>query len=134
MSLADMYLASSTPSLPGLVLQVTQLVDSYMLWVGISDGGPDDIERVASQGSLCKDWAVAMPPRPPAKEASGTSLFRPASSDVALSMAQRLARRFKKQIFLSVDMPAAIVGFGQGQMLLLDAERGIIERLKELES
>ena len=43
------------------------------------------------------------------------------------------ARRFKKQIFLSVDFPAAAVGFGQGQELLLDAERGLVEALKELE-
>lgn len=58
------YLASKTPGLPALVLQVTQLVDSYMVWVGISDGGPEAKERTVAQGQLCRDWAVAMPPRP----------------------------------------------------------------------
>lgn len=58
------YLAPKTPGLPALVLQVTQLVDSYMVWVGISDGGPEVKERTAAQGQLCRDWAVAMPPRP----------------------------------------------------------------------
>lgn len=43
------------------------------------------------------------------------------------------AKRFKKQIFLSVDLPAAVVGFGQGEALLLEIERGIIATLKELE-
>lgn len=44
------------------------------------------------------------------------------------------AKRFKKQIFLSVDLPASIVGFGQGRQLLLEAERGIVETLKGLEN
>jgi hypothetical protein len=105
------YLAASKPSLPGLVLQVTQLVDSYMLWIGIATGGPEDKEGAVAQGSLCKDWAVAMPPREvsrvtgrgrgfgamidfhvnqPSTVASATSLFRTVGSDVALGMAQRL--------------------------------------------
>ena len=63
-AISTRYLAPSKAALPGLVLQVTQLVDSYMLWVGISEGGPEDKEQVVAQGNLCKDWAVAMPPRP----------------------------------------------------------------------
>jgi proteasome assembly chaperone 4 len=56
------------------------------------------------------------------------------SAEMTDNLKSRLsARRFKKQIFLSVDIPAAVVGFGQGQELLLDAERGLVEALKELE-
>lgn len=44
-----------------------------------------------------------------------------------------LAKRFKKQMFLSVDIPPAALGFGQGLGLLLDAERGIVDTLQGLE-
>ncbi|KAG1849321.1 hypothetical protein C8R48DRAFT_729170 [Suillus tomentosus] len=46
---------------------------------------------------LCKDWACAMP-APPGH-----------AFDVSFSMAQRLARRFHRQIFLSVDVVDHVV-------------------------
>lgn len=90
------------------------------------------------------------PDNQPGMESNATSLFRSASSDNAFPMAQRLgmsflglslsaakvdtaAKRFRKQIFLSVDLPASVVGFGQGQELVFEAERGIVEALKALE-
>ncbi|KAH6914369.1 hypothetical protein BKA70DRAFT_1095475 [Coprinopsis sp. MPI-PUGE-AT-0042] len=118
-SVSTTFLESRKPTLPSLVLQVTSLVDSYMLWVGVCDGTAESKERAIIQGSLCKDWAVAMPPRIPGTEANATSLFRSANTDNALPMAQRLA---------------SVIGFGQGQQLLLEAERGIVETLKGLEN
>jgi len=57
-------LDSSDPSLPSLALQVTQLVDTYMLWIGAVDTNVDGAgEKAVLNGSLCKDWACAMPPR-----------------------------------------------------------------------
>jgi len=57
------YIPSSDPCLPSLALQVTKLVDSYMLWVGtIEDNTGEDVEQAPLQGSLCRDWAFAMPP------------------------------------------------------------------------
>ena len=58
-------LQTSDPSLPSLVLQITQLVDTYMLWIGIADGdaGVGDTEKAVLHGHLCNDWACAMPPR-----------------------------------------------------------------------
>ncbi|KAG2016147.1 hypothetical protein CC2G_009344 [Coprinopsis cinerea AmutBmut pab1-1] len=132
-SVSTIFLESRKPTLPSLVLQVTRLVGSYMLWIGVHDGTAESKEQAVKQGSLCKDWAVAMPPRAPGMGANATSLFRSASSDNAFPMAQRLAKRFQKQIFLSVDLPASVVGFGQGPELVLEAERGIVETLKELE-
>ena len=38
--------------LPLLVVQVTELVDTYMIWVGVKGAEPH----------LAKDWACAMPP------------------------------------------------------------------------
>ncbi|EAU91029.1 hypothetical protein CC1G_03197 [Coprinopsis cinerea okayama7 len=114
-SVSTIFLESRKPTLPSLVLQVTRLVGSYMLWIGVHDGTAESKEQAVKQGSLCKDWAVAMPPRAPGMGANATSLFRSASSDNAFPMAQRL------------------VGFGQGPELVLEAERGIVETLKELE-
>lgn len=44
------------------------------------------------------------------------------------------ARRFKKQIFLSVDVLPVYLGMGQGPALLFEIEKGIVVRLKELEN
>ncbi|KAF4620635.1 hypothetical protein D9613_000436 [Agrocybe pediades] len=125
----------SDPSLPPLVLQITQMVDTYMLWIGAADGNanPVDGEKAVLNGNLCKDWACAMPPRTAGAPSSATSLFRASSSDVALPMAQRLAKRFRKQIFLSVDIPISFMTMGQGQQLVFEAEKGIVATLKEIE-
>ena len=101
---------------PPIVVQVTELVDSYMIWVGVDDVGGTAEDAVA-RGRLAKDWACAMP------HGGGTSLFRSGDSDSALGMAQRLARRFGKQIFLAVD-----VG-GEGR-LTVEAEKCIVRILK----
>lgn len=44
------------------------------------------------------------------------------------------ARRFKKQIFLSIDVPSSIQSVGMGPALLMQVERGIVATLKEIES
>ena len=49
-------------SLPAIVVQVTALVDSYMLWVGTTGRRPEDSQRAPAEGNLCRDWACAMPP------------------------------------------------------------------------
>ncbi|KAH9935531.1 uncharacterized protein B0H18DRAFT_976134 [Fomitopsis serialis] len=123
------------PTLPALAIQVTRLLDSYMLWIGTTDETAEDVHSAPLQGHLARDWACAMPVRnlsantPPA----ATSLYRSSSSDAALSMSQRLARRFKKQIFLSIDLPPVFDSMGQGQKLVLAVERAVVETLRELE-
>ncbi|KAL4266394.1 Proteasome assembly chaperone 3 [Pleurotus pulmonarius] len=113
------HLPPSDPSLPALALQVTQLVDSYL------------------QGNLSRDWACAMPPRLGGSYSSdavpATSLYRSSSSEVALPMAQRLAKRFRKQIFLSVDVPPAILSMSPSHKLLFAVEKGIVGALKDIE-
>ena len=49
-------------SLPAIVIQVTSLVNSYMVWIGTTDRRPEDIQKVPLEGNLCRDWACAMPP------------------------------------------------------------------------
>jgi hypothetical protein len=62
-SVETKYFPSSGASFPALALQVTCLVDSYMLWIGVTE---EELEEKASdailQGHLGKDWAVSMPP------------------------------------------------------------------------
>ncbi|KAH7911983.1 hypothetical protein BJ138DRAFT_1084495 [Hygrophoropsis aurantiaca] len=121
----------SDPSLPALALRITSLVDSYMLWVGVTDQPAENIENAPPSGSLCKDWACAMPVAHNSSQVGpATSLFHSSSSDIAFSMAQRLARRFRKQIFLSIDIPTTFQTASQGSRLMLDAEKGIVDALK----
>ena len=44
------------------------------------------------------------------------------------------ARRFKKQIFLSVDVPAAFATLGDGPKVVLAAEKAVVQTLQELEA
>lgn len=123
------HVPSADMGLPPLAVQVTKLVGSYMLWVGVSDGGPEDVEQAPLKGNLARDWACAMPAIN--VPATATSLYRSSSSDAALGMSQRLARRFKKQIFLSIDVPPAFNSMGQGSRLVLEVERALVSILKE---
>lgn len=84
-----------------LVVQITSLVEGYMVWVGLVD--EDDVI-----GNLCKDWAVAMPASEVAvldtygflqsQNGTATSLCRSGGSDAALAMAQRLGGAQEMQI------------------------------------
>ncbi|KAI9442497.1 hypothetical protein H4582DRAFT_2073051 [Lactarius indigo] len=124
-SVETKYFPSSRPSSPALVVQVTCLADSYMVWVGATEEPEENAERATLQGQLGKDWVVAMPPWK-TLPATGTQLLRSSNSDVALSIATRLARRYEKQIFLSVDVP-------EDSGLLLEAEKAVFGRLKDIE-
>ncbi|KAE9411291.1 hypothetical protein BT96DRAFT_983062 [Gymnopus androsaceus JB14] len=119
------YIPSDNPSIPAFAFQITQLVDSYMLWVAPTDLFEGDVERAPLQGNLCRDWACAMPPKGATTQAT-TSIFRTSNADASLSMAQRLARRFGKQVFLSID----IQSYAGKPEILLAMEKGILERLK----
>ncbi|EMD37333.1 hypothetical protein CERSUDRAFT_83108 [Gelatoporia subvermispora B] len=137
------YVPPTEPSLPALAVRTTQLVDSYMLWIGTADVPPEEVNNAPSQGCLSKDWACAMPARDVSahrhREAFEEqnpwpcALYRTPSSDAALSMAQRLARRFKKQIFLSIDVPPSIQTLGEAPKLLLAVERAALTALKDAE-
>lgn len=170
----------SSPSSPALVVQVTELVGSYMVWAGTCDeipgaeseqatsgdsqqrakdpalasGGPssllleDSAENVelmesrkvkgihpkvlavARQGRLTKDWACAMPSLNTLTPGAATSLYRSSESDAALSMAQRLAKRWKKQIILSIDIPQK---FENASRVTLEAEKRIGMSLNKVE-
>lgn len=54
------YIAPNDHGLPALALQVTCLVNSYMLWIGATQ--EEDAEKALAAGRLAGDWACAMPP------------------------------------------------------------------------
>ncbi|KAF8270281.1 hypothetical protein EI94DRAFT_1571848 [Lactarius quietus] len=119
------YFPSSRPSAPALVVQVTCLADSYMVWVGVTEEPEEKAGSATLQGHLGKDWVVAMPPWK-SLPATGTQLLRSSSSDVALSIATRLARRYGKQIFLSVDA-------AEDSGVMLEVEKAVFGTLKDIE-
>ncbi|KAI0744059.1 hypothetical protein C8Q80DRAFT_1184818 [Daedaleopsis nitida] len=155
------YIPPAEMAVPALAVQITRLVDTYMLWVGTTDVEEKDVHNAPSQGCLGRDWACAMPSKDTVSSAvltlivrqlnfctvahlrwpwlkssipgAATSLYRSSSSDAALSMSQRLARRFKKQIFLSIDMPPSLGSTGQEGKLLLAIERGVGDILRSYE-
>ncbi|KAG8753383.1 hypothetical protein FRC12_011562 [Ceratobasidium sp. 428] len=103
-------------------------------------GGPDQAVEVDTVGSfvaqvmqgglVAKDWACAMPSRQSPSQTLGTSLFRSGDSDESLAISQRLARRFQKQILLSLDVPIGVKSSGQTSFFLLQVEKHLLETLK----
>ena len=87
---------SADGTLPAIAVEITEMVDSYMVWIGVP--GEEQL------GNLCSDWACAMPASSSCsvqvkgiltqriQDGSGTPLFRSSKSDLALSMAQRLGK------------------------------------------
>ena len=55
------YAPPLDPTLPALALQVTRLLDSYMLWIGTTEEQAEDVRNAPLQGHLARDWACAMP-------------------------------------------------------------------------
>jgi proteasome assembly chaperone 4 len=95
-SIYTKYVAPSKPGGRGLAVQVIELVDSYMIWVGEVEGGPEEVGKAMVGGRLCRDWACGLP-------GIGTRLAGGGES-IAIGMAQRLASRFGKMVYVSVDV------------------------------
>lgn len=56
------YIEPAEPGLPALAVQIMRLVDSYMIWVGITEETAETVADAPRGGMLCRDWACAMPP------------------------------------------------------------------------
>lgn len=61
-SVRTRYIAPAEASLPALGVHITRLVDSYMVWVGVTGETAETVEDAPRSGSLCRDWACGMPP------------------------------------------------------------------------
>ncbi|KAF8608795.1 hypothetical protein BDV93DRAFT_602686 [Ceratobasidium sp. AG-I] len=123
--------------------------DSALAMFPPASGGPlsDDVENETSQawesksielfvaqvmqgGLVAKDWACAMPSKQVSLPVLGTSIFRTGDSDESLAISQRLARRFQKQILLSLDIPVGVRSSGQTSFFLLQVEKHLLMTLK----
>lgn len=103
------YLAPEDPTQPGLAMEVIELVDSYMIWIGVAESA-EKVGEASLAGRLAGDWACGMPPQRAGVPGVGTRLFRSERNDGALSMAQRLAVRVGRQVFVCVDVPGEVMG------------------------
>jgi proteasome assembly chaperone 4 len=104
------YVAPSRPGGRGLAVQVIELVDSYMIWVGGAEGGPEEVGRAMEKGRLCRDWGCGV-------GGAGTRLAGGGDGD-GVGVASRLALRLGKVVYVSMDVSGGEVG---------DAERGVVE-------
>lgn len=52
--------------IPGIIVQVIQGVESYLVWAGITnvtpnrDDDPEELDRIVKHGRLGNDWACSM--------------------------------------------------------------------------
>lgn len=119
-------------------------VTSRMIWVGTADRDGQPASR-----RLGSDWACAMPSKMASAPVAGATLLSSSSSAAggpgtnqrAVNMAQRLARRFNQQIFLSLDLPSDFAGGSAAAMsdpytakALLSLEGELVKILKAAEA
>ncbi|WWD17466.1 hypothetical protein CI109_101907 [Kwoniella shandongensis] len=104
-------LPSPLPSFPSFQFQLTRLTSTLMIWVG---AGPptqpgEEVPTVGGgEKKLAGDWSVAMPSRGNIP-VTATPILRSGTSDIALPMSQRLARKFpSNQIHLSLSLPPSL--------------------------
>ncbi|CEL60967.1 hypothetical protein RSOLAG1IB_04206 [Rhizoctonia solani AG-1 IB] len=92
------------------------------------------IAQAMQAGSMAKDFSCAMSTTQVSTPALGVPIFRSRDSDESLAVSQRLARRFKKQIFLSLDIPSLIKTSGQTSYFMSQVEKHLLTTLKLFES
>ncbi|CAK9786443.1 hypothetical protein CC85DRAFT_287080 [Cutaneotrichosporon oleaginosum] len=91
------------PGAPAFTFHLTRLTDTLFVWAGAAERAEEEPKR-----TLAQEWAVAMPSRG-SIPATATPVFRQGAGDMALPMAQRLAKRFpSNQIHLSLSLPASL--------------------------
>ncbi|KAH8923753.1 hypothetical protein BT69DRAFT_1281178 [Atractiella rhizophila] len=94
--------------------------------------------------SPSKHWTDAHPPRIAAEwscgvpergtiPASSTLIFKPpnGSGDWTTTVSQRLARRFKTQIHLSLDVPQQMMDGPGSEKVVLEIEKQLVKDLQE---
>ncbi|KAJ7647143.1 hypothetical protein FB45DRAFT_733585 [Roridomyces roridus] len=60
-SVKTVFHAGRDASEPGIVVQITTLRGSYMIWAGTWAGSEEDKEKALAAGHLGRDWACGMP-------------------------------------------------------------------------
>ncbi|ODO08904.1 hypothetical protein L198_00643 [Cryptococcus wingfieldii CBS 7118] len=132
------HLPSPFPSAPSFNFHLTLLTSTLFIWagsgpasdsegpgslpgggIGLEESGAGEVEgeaqgagkRLEGEGverRLAGDWAVAMPARGNIP-VTATRLFRSGSTDIALPMSQRLAKKFPAhQVHLSLSLPPSL--------------------------
>ncbi|KAJ7091195.1 hypothetical protein C8R44DRAFT_546031, partial [Mycena epipterygia] len=61
-SVKTQYFAGRDASEAAMVVEITVLQGSYMIWAGTTAVGEDEKGQAVEGGRLARDWAVAMPP------------------------------------------------------------------------
>jgi len=111
-------------TLPQLYFQLIQLDATLLVWVSSANARENT--------HLADAWACAIPSPNPAIPTAATSLYRSSHSDAAPTLAARLARRFKCQTFVSLDLGSSMTAFINPNELSQHLEKSLIAWLKEV--
>ncbi|KAI9639594.1 uncharacterized protein MKK02DRAFT_39915 [Dioszegia hungarica] len=145
------HISPSNPYAPAFIFHLTRLTSTLFVWVGTGSstgaGGPGSGVGLGQGGmggvgeggeggmggerKLAADWGVAMPSRG-SMPTVATPVFRSGALDLAVPMAQRLARKFpSNQIHLSLSLPPTLTA-PSGPSLDPSAGRTLLVMEKEL--
>ncbi|KAI9197340.1 uncharacterized protein BJ171DRAFT_570743 [Polychytrium aggregatum] len=111
--------------------QVVVMADSLIVWAGKGDGPSDQQQRRSASDSAptgrLGSLALAMPNLGNGVPTS-TKLFGASLDERSESMAKRLAAKFKKQFFVTIDLPST----PDGIELSLFAEKKLVQVVKDV--
>ncbi|KAH8917329.1 hypothetical protein BT69DRAFT_1354839 [Atractiella rhizophila] len=115
-------IAPQSPLYPSIILTYTFLSKSLLVNIGTDAHTP----RIAVE------WSCGVPERGTIP-ASSTLIFKPpnGSGDWTTTVSQRLARRFKTQIHLSLDVPQQMMDGPGSEKVVLEIEKQLVKDLQE---
>ncbi|OAV97822.1 hypothetical protein PTTG_25835 [Puccinia triticina 1-1 BBBD Race 1] len=99
------------PGLPDFLFHFTRLTRSMLVWIGTVPSDHSGCNPSSAVDTcLAKDWSCAVPPSS-SFPAIATQLNSSNPTDAfSQALAQKIAQKFKIQAFVSIDLPASILG------------------------
>ncbi|EFP87828.1 hypothetical protein PGTUg99_001473 [Puccinia graminis f. sp. tritici] len=99
------------PSLPDFLFHFTRLTQSMMIWIGtVSNSSDHSAGHCAVDTCLAKDWSCAVPPSTSFPAISTRLNSSNPTDGFSQALAQKIAQKFRIQAFVSIDLPASLLG------------------------
>ncbi|EFP87489.1 uncharacterized protein PGTG_13860 [Puccinia graminis f. sp. tritici CRL 75-36-700-3] len=97
------------PTLPDFLFHFTRLTQSMMIWIG-TVSSDHSAGHSAVDTCLAKDWSCAVPPSTSFPAISTRLNSSNPTDGFSQALAQKIAQKFRIQAFVSIDLPASLLG------------------------
>lgn len=109
--------------LPDFIFHFTRLTQSMLIWIGHApaDGNGACLSSPGTNASLAKDWSCALASSSFPAVSTQLNSLNPTHT-FSQSLAQKIAQRFRIQVFVSIDLPPLVLESESGVKLELEKQ------------